>query len=345
VQIALGFGISALAIFLLLQQVKPDELGPKLAQAQAVPIVIVVLGVLASLLTRAARWQIFFRPQRRVPFVPLLETLAISYMASTFLPLRAGELVRALFLGLRESIAVPRVVGTILLEKLFDFLAIGVMLALLVALVPARTEVQVGAGFIASVILIGFGFVVALAVWRTPTLRVVGLIEARMPFGVGRRLRLAHAATQFAEGTDSLRVPRLWVPLLGWTVVTWACSLLTAWAGCLTLGAEPGLAALLFLIVLTSSGQAVPSSPGYVGVYHYLAAFALTTFGVDPATAIGIAIITHAFSYGPLVVAGLIALWTGGYTFGDVLAGVGGKGSRVTDAKLSADPWPVAPDR
>jgi glycosyltransferase 2 family protein len=344
VQIALGFGVSALAIFLLLQQVKPDELGPKLAQAQAVPIVIVVLGVLASLVTRAARWQIFFLPERRVPFVPLLETLAISYMASTFLPLRAGELVRALFLGLRESIAVPRVVGTILLEKLFDFLAIGMMLALLVALVPTRTEVQVGAGFIASVILIGFGFVVALAVWREPTLRLVGLIEARVPFGLGRRLRLEHAATQFAEGTDSLRVPRLWVPLLGWTAVTWACSLLTSWAGCLALGAEPGLAALLFMLVLTSSGQAVPSSPGYVGVYHYLAALALTTFGVDPATAIGIAIITHAFSYGPLVVAGLIALWTGGYTFGDVLAGVSGKGSRVNKAKLSTDPSPVATD-
>ena len=65
---------------------------------------------------------------------------------------------------------------------------------------------------------------------------------------------------------------------------------------------------------------------------------------VPSATAIGIAIITHAFSYGPLVLAGLVALWTGGYTFGDVLAGVSGKRSRVTKAKLAADPWPVAPD-
>jgi hypothetical protein len=33
-------------------------------------------------------------------------------------------------------------------------------------------------------------------------------------------------------------------------------------------------------------------------------------------------VITHAFSYGSLVIVGLIALWTGGYTFGDVLSGV-----------------------
>jgi uncharacterized membrane protein YbhN (UPF0104 family) len=136
----------------------------------------------------------------------------------------------------------------------------------------------------------------------------------------------------------------LWVPLLGWTTVTWLFSLATAWAGCLALGVEPGLAALLFLIVLTSSGQAVPSSPGYVGVYHYLATLALTTFGVEPATAIGIAVITHAFSYGPLVIVGLIALWTGGYSFGDVLAGFRGKGSDVTNPSRATNPWPAAPD-
>jgi len=305
---------------------------------------VVVLGVLGSLETRDARWQVYFSPERRVPFGPLFGTLAISYMASTFLPLRAGELVRALFLGKRESIPVARIVGTILLEKLFDFLAIGVMLAVLVVLTPSRMEVRVGGGSIAAVILLGFGFVVALAEWRAPTLRLVRLIEARLPFGLGDRIRLEHAATQFAEGTDSLRVPRLWVPLLGWTVVTWAFSLLTAWAGCLALGVEPGVPALLFLIVLTSSGQAVPSSPGYVGVYHYLATLALTTFGVAPATAIGIAIITHALSYGPLVVVGLIALWTGGYTFGDVLAGLRGSGTRATNPARAADPWPAAPD-
>jgi uncharacterized membrane protein YbhN (UPF0104 family) len=182
--------------------------------------------------------------------------------------------------------------------------------------------------------------VVALAAWREPTLRLVGFVEKLLPLGLGARLRLAQAARQFAEGTDSLRVPRLWVPLLGWTAITWASSLLTSWAGCMALGAQPGLPAVLFLIVLTSSGQAVPSSPGYVGVYHYLASVALTTFGVDNATALGIALITHAFSYGPLVIVGLIALWTGGYTFGDVLSGMRARSAKPSSSAMS----PIAPD-
>lgn len=300
-------------------------------------MVVLVITVLASLVTRAARWQVYFLPRRKVAFNPLLGTLAISYMASTFLPLRAGELVRAVFLGQRERVPIPVVVGTILLEKLFDFLAIGVLLALLVALTPLPEAAQVAAFSITSVILVGFAFVVALAIWRRPTLQVVGSIERALPFGVGARLHLQDAARQFAEGTDSLQVPQLWVRLLGWTAVTWVCSIGSTWAGTLALGVQPGLAAILFVVVLTSTGQAVPSSPGYVGVYHAASVLALSAFGIDPATALGIALITHAFSYGTLVIAGMIALWTGGYSFDDLLKGTRSR-SPVSPATVPAEP-------
>jgi uncharacterized protein (TIRG00374 family) len=304
-------------------QIPLERLVVELAHAKQLPIVVVVVCVMGSLATRVARWQVYFLPARRVALGPLLSTLSISYMASTFLPLRAGELVRPVFLGQRERIPIPRVFGTILLEKLFDFLAIGVMLALLVALTPSLPPTAVAAGtLIASVILLGFGFVVGLALWREPTLRLVRALEARLPFGLGDHVRLERAAAHFAEGTDSLREPRLWIPLLGWTLVTWLFAIGSIWAGVAALGAQPPFAALVFVTVATSATQAVPSSPGYVGVYHAAASEALKAFGVDPATALAIAVITHAFSYGSLVIVGLIALWTGGYTFDELLSSV-----------------------
>jgi uncharacterized membrane protein YbhN (UPF0104 family) len=134
--LVVGFAVSALAIVFLLQQVSLEKLAEELRGVQPLPLLILTATVVLSLLARAARWQVYFLPDRRVNFRPLLGTLSISYMASTFLPFRAGELVRAVFLGQRESLPLPRIVGTILLEKLFDFLAIGVMLLLLVATTP-----------------------------------------------------------------------------------------------------------------------------------------------------------------------------------------------------------------
>jgi uncharacterized membrane protein YbhN (UPF0104 family) len=210
------------------------------------------------------------------------------------------------------------------------------MLLLLLFLTPLPEAARVAGASIASVILLGFAFVVALAVWREPTLKLIGVAERTLPDGLGKRLRLRHAALHFAEGTDSLRVPSLWVLLLGWTAVTWAFSLGSTLAGALALGVNPGLAGLMFVVVLTSTGQAVPSSPGYVGVYHAASVLALTAFGVDAATALGIALVTHAFSYGSLVVAGLVALWTGGYTLADLLRGVRSP-SAVSTTPVSAE--------
>lgn len=321
-----------------------DELGRVLSHAEPVAMSLVVVSVLSALVTRAARWQVFFLPDRRVPFGPLLSTLSISYMASTFLPLRAGELVRAVFLGQRQGLPIARIVGTILLEKLFDFLAIGVMLVLLIGLAPLPPAASATGLVLALTILVGFGFVVGLAIFRPPTLRLLQFVQDRLPFGLDRRVPLASAAAQFAEGTDSLRVPRLWIPLLGWTTLTWLFSLASGWAGSSALGVHPGLPALLFLTVLTSTGQAVPSSPGYVGVYHAAATAALTAFGVDTATAFGIALITHAFSYGSLVIVGLFALWTGGYTVGDVISGVFGRRTDRSSNARVAETVLAAPD-
>jgi glycosyltransferase 2 family protein len=339
--VLVGCAVSALAIYYLLQQVALEDLGQALGRAQPLPVVLLVASVLVALLTRAFRWQVYFLPRRRVGLGPLFGTLSISYMASTFLPFRAGELVRAVFLGRRTSVAVPRVIGTILLEKLFDFLAIGVILAILVALAPLPFAATLAGVSIVTVILVGFGFVVALAVWRAPTLRFVRFVEDRLPLRLSRRLRLEQAALQFAEGTDSLREGRLWLLLLTWTAITWLCSVGSTWAGLAALSLAPGLPALLFVIVLTSTGQAVPSSPGYVGVYHVAASSALIAFGVDPAPALAFAVLSHAFSYGTLVVVGLIALWTGGYSLSDLRIGLS---SRPSTASSRSDPLPAAPD-
>jgi uncharacterized protein (TIRG00374 family) len=169
-------------------------------------------------------------------------------------------------------------------------------------------------------------------------------VESRLPFGLGGRLRLQEPVRQFAEGTDPLRVGRVWMLLLTWTAITWLFALASGWLGAVALGVEPSVAALLFLTVLTSTGQAIPSSPGYVGVYHAAVVLALSQFGVDAASALAIAVVTWAVTYGTLVVVGLIALWTGGYTLGDVLSGLRGQGSRVSTAAILPDPLHLAPD-
>lgn len=318
-------------------------MGAALSRAQVLPLAALVGLVLLSLIARALRWGVYFRPDRHVRFAPLMGTLSISYMASTLLPFRAGELVRSMFLAQREGLPVPRIVGTILLEKLFDFLAIGVLLVALLVTTPLPDWAVYTGASLAVVIIGGFGFVVALAVLRGPTLRLVRWGEGIIPFKVGRRLQLARVVEHFAEGTDSLRHHALWGPMLFWTGVTWVLGTTSYWLGGMAIGVNMSLATLAFLAVVTSMGQAVPSSPGYVGVYHAAAVLSLTTFGIEQSVAAAIAVIIHAFSYGALVVYGIVAMWLGHYSVGELLAATRsalGLGTRPQAAESSGGASP-----
>lgn len=343
IQLLVGFGVSAVAIVVVLHQVDPSKVGATLAQANPAFLVVVVVSTGAVMVTRALRWQLLFLPERKVPYGPVYGTLTISYLASAFLPFRAGELVRVVFLSERQNLAVPRVLGTVLVEKLFDFLALGVILVVLLATTPLPQAATVAGTSIAAVIFLGFGFVVALAVWRTRMLALLGWMEGLLPARIRRYLPIARLAAQFGEGTDALRVPRLWVGLLGWTFASWVLSFPQIMFSALALGVHLPLSAQAFQILLTSTGQAVPSSPGYVGVYEAASQLALSAFGVPTDQGLAIALVSHVVSYGTVIVLGLISFWQGQYGWKDVTASLG-RGRAAPLVAPVAEPRKAMPD-
>jgi uncharacterized membrane protein YbhN (UPF0104 family) len=63
--------------------------------------------------------------------------------------------------------------------------------------------------------------------------------------------------------------------------------------------------ASLVLLVTTMLRVAVPSSPGYVGTYHYLCQIALTAFAVPRGPALSFAVVAHGVNFLPVLFVGL----------------------------------------
>ncbi len=61
----------------------------------------------------------------------------------------------------------------------------------------------------------------------------------------------------------------------------------------------------LILLVITTIAIAIPSSPGYVGTYHYLCQITLAMFGVPNGPALSFATVVHGINYLPIVIVGL----------------------------------------
>lgn len=76
----------------------------------------------------------------------------------------------------------------------------------------------------------------------------------------------------------------------------------------------------MFLVAMSAVALAIPSSPGFVGVYHVLIVEALVlVLAVDAGAATGFALVTHVLLFVPPVVLGIAYMMIRPQVWNDLL--------------------------
>jgi hypothetical protein len=73
------------------------------------------------------RWRSLFARGRRPPAGPVLNATMVGYLYNNILPARAGEAARIVVLTQRSSTAPAEIVGTVVVERLYDVFVILVI--------------------------------------------------------------------------------------------------------------------------------------------------------------------------------------------------------------------------
>jgi uncharacterized membrane protein YbhN (UPF0104 family) len=192
------------------------------------------------------------------------------------------------------------------IERVFDVLALLLLLFVALPWFPEVTWVQ--AAGVLSVVLLGIviGAVVVLRLYDERPIRFVLRPLARLPFVSSRRADAA--VLNVIEGVIALRSARLGVVAFVWTLVSWLVLAVSFWLVMLgfDLGLSPG--AGLLVVIATSLSLILPSAPAAVGVFEAAAIVALAAYGVPQTQAFSYALIVHALNVLPFVVAGLVVL-------------------------------------
>lgn len=304
--LAIGLLVSAVCIWLLLRTIDPSRVGAALGSADPAWLGLAVLLISFSIVIRCWRWQLLFLPADRVSFWGAFAPTMIGYMLNTVLPGRVGELARAALVSRTERVGTARALGTILVEKIVDVLILLLLLGSLTAFLPLPAEITT-AGLTVAV-LFG-GAAIAFFVLSTMRAKVVAWAERRLdPMPLLRRLRPSEMADLVLGSADSLRVPRLLALHLVLGPLMWLVALATIYAITRAFSLNVPLSASALVLTMTNLGMTVPSAPGYVGVYHYIATLALRPFGVDEDVAAAFAIALHALSFGVMLVGGVAVL-------------------------------------
>lgn len=93
--------------------------------------VAAVVALFLAHVVRAVRHSFFFASGDLPERFDLLMGLSVSYAINTVLPLRVGELVRALFIAVRLRLRLGYVLATIVAERLADAVVVGLIAAVL----------------------------------------------------------------------------------------------------------------------------------------------------------------------------------------------------------------------
>jgi uncharacterized membrane protein YbhN (UPF0104 family) len=273
---------------------------------------------------RIGRWRYLVAPFKWVRMRSLAAAVFIGWTVTAILPGRLGEVARAVVLGRREGLRASALLGTIVLERLLDALAVVLLLVFSLSFGPGATgepaerslmtAIRSGA-MIAAGALGGIAAVLFLSHRLRHRIKPgLHALAGRLPGRLGQRggsilesfgSGISGALKDLPPHQTRIRLRR-WVAMH--TIFLW----LMICGVHLLLFEAFGIAASVFrippLLFLITLGLSVPVPAG-VGSYHKAVQLGLTAMlGVSSETATGYAIVSHAVTLLPPVLIGALLL-------------------------------------
>jgi glycosyltransferase 2 family protein len=255
---------------------------------------------------RTMRWRSLFAPGRRPPPGPTGDAMMVGYFYNNILPARAGEAVRVVVLTQRSAAPPVEIVGTVVLERLFDVLAI---LVVFFAAEPWLPQVSWfgPAAAAAAVLAVGIAFAAAvLAIYGDRPLRLLLRPLGRLPMFSGERLD--RTVAELAHGLSGLRDIRVAGEAFMWTILAWMASSLCAYLVSLAFALHLPFAAGVLVTVAIGFGMILPAAPAAVGVFEGAVLIALSAYGIPHSAALPYALVLHAVNFVPFIVIGVLLL-------------------------------------
>lgn len=257
---------------------------------------------LLSLWVRAWRWGYLFPPDARPSH--LYRATMIGYMGNNLLPLRAGEILRA-YVASRRGQRFWTTLATLVVERVLDGLAVGLIVAVLVLVVPFPAEIKWSALVFLSADLVAMAVLVVVAIAPGACRGIIELLFHRLRWLERRLLDVLGTLT---EGLRGVRAGHHVVPIALSSAAIWLLLALSMWTALHAAHLDLPLTAAWTVLAFMGLGVSLPSSPGFVGIIQAATVLALALFAVPRTEALSFSLLIHASQFVPVTGLGLLCL-------------------------------------
>ncbi|HZR10037.1 MAG TPA: lysylphosphatidylglycerol synthase transmembrane domain-containing protein [Myxococcales bacterium] len=253
----------------------------RLVLAMTIGHLVVVLPI------KAWRWQRVLAPVRKLPLARLYAYCLAGCAVSNLVPARAGHAARVLLLR-RDGVPVAAGAGTILLEEIYNVLVLAVLALPLPWVLPLPARITGTLRLVA----VGAALGVAVAFWLAAAGRA-------RPAGLLRRL---------SEGLALLSDARSAAVVLAQSFAMWLLDIGQILLAMLAVGVAPDPFAATLVLLFINLVNAVPATPGQVGLFEAGAAAALVFAGATAEQGIAVGVLYHLMQLIPETAFGSLVL-------------------------------------
>jgi uncharacterized membrane protein YbhN (UPF0104 family) len=300
-QVVVSLAIGILLLWLAFARVDLRSLAARLSQIEPKWLALAMIVYWIALSLRSWRWRIILAPARKLDFGQVFQALIIGYAANNVLPARVGELLRADYVGRRYGVPRLSVIGTIVVERLFDVIVfLGFIFAGLAAL-HLRGNSDIGRILhIVEILAVGCGLLLA------GLLVLVNVRHMALPAAFAFLDRHRKSLT---DGLHLITGAPEVVMLTAATVVVWSADSFSVWLLCKAIHVDLSLLALLFVMGMACLAALIPAAPANIGALQFAMGLAFPLLGLSKDSGIALSLLFQGcFILSSTLVGGILYL-------------------------------------
>lgn len=249
-------------------------------------------------------------PIKNISMRSTTEGVIVGYMGNNLLPLRAGEIIRAVYIGNTEKISKITSLGTVTIERIFDGLVIvGILLiSSLFIKVSLVNEQMMRSIILAGSLIFSCGILcVALGVRYKKFLENKALGFMNNTSSKGARM-FCQLIMKCLASLDFLRNHELFPRVIACSILIWLVEGFVFWMALKAMDLSLSFSIAYITLALVNLSMLLPSAPGGLGVFQGANIIAFSIFGINEEMALAYSIIIHASMIIPITLIGLFIL-------------------------------------
>ena len=297
----LSIAISALFLYWAVSGIAWPAVWNVVTTARTAYLLLAALVGCGTYLLRAVRWRILLNAEAHFDLATVFWANMAGYLGNNVLPARAGELIRSVLISSRSQLSKTYVLTTALSERFMDVIAVVLWASIAILTIGATPPWMAS---LSRVLVLGS---VAAAVFIAVLPHVTWLpgVAARLPLREPLRSFLQRILEQALLGVRAFHNGRRLAEFAALTVVIWTCDAATAMIVARSIGVALSFPVAVLLLTGLALGSALPSTPGYIGIYQFVAATVLPPFGIPREEALAFIVLSQALGYLVVIALGL----------------------------------------